>query len=48
MLNEELVRSGLAEARMDYRYSGTMKRRLADAQDEAKRRKRGMWSKGAH
>jgi micrococcal nuclease len=48
MLNEELVRSGLAQARMDYRYSGTMKRRLADAQDEAKREKRGMWSEPVH
>ena len=29
MLNEELVRAGLAHARLDYRYSGPMKRRLA-------------------
>jgi micrococcal nuclease len=45
MLNEELVRAGLAEARLDYRYSGTMKRRLAQAQDEARRTGRGIWSK---
>ena len=30
MLNEELVRAGLAQARLDYRYSGTMKRRLRE------------------
>jgi len=45
MLNEELVRAGLAEARLDYRYSGTMKRRLAQAQEEARRAGRGIWSK---
>lgn len=45
MLNEELVRAGLAFARLDYRYSGTMKRRLADAQEEARQANRGIWSK---
>ena len=44
MLNEELVRAGLARAKLGYRYSGTMKRRLADAQDEAREAKRGIWS----
>jgi micrococcal nuclease len=44
MLNEELVRAGLARARLDYRYSGVMKRRLAKAEDEARRAGRGMWS----
>jgi micrococcal nuclease len=44
MLNEELVRSGLARARLDYRYSGLMKRRLAAAQDEARTAARGIWS----
>ncbi len=44
MLNEELVRAGLAHARLDYRYSGAMKSRLARAQDEARRAGRGMWS----
>src|SRR5687767_5228690 len=29
MLNEELVRAGLAHARLNYRYSGLMKARLA-------------------
>jgi micrococcal nuclease len=47
MLNEELVRNGLAQARLDYRYSGTMKQRLAKAQDEARRAGRGIWSKPA-
>ena len=44
MLNEELVRAGLAHARLDYRYSGSMKSRLARAQDEARRAGRGLWS----
>jgi micrococcal nuclease len=44
MLNEELVRAGLARARLDYRYSGIMKRRLQRAQDEARGAGRGMWS----
>ncbi len=44
MLNEELVRAGLARARLDYRYSGLMKRRLAHAQDEARGAGRGIWS----
>lgn len=44
MLNEELVRAGFAYARLDYRYSGSMKRRLAEAQDEARQAKRGVWS----
>jgi micrococcal nuclease len=44
MLNEELVRAGLAHARLDYRYSGMMKRRLAAAQEEAQKSRRGIWS----
>jgi micrococcal nuclease len=44
MLNEELVRAGLAHARLDYRYSGPMRTRLARAQDEARRARRGLWS----
>lgn len=44
LLNEELVRAGLARARLGYRYSGTMKRRLAAAQDEARAARRGIWS----
>jgi micrococcal nuclease len=45
MLNEELVRAGLAQARLDYRYSGVMKHRLSQAQDEARQAGRGIWSK---
>jgi micrococcal nuclease len=44
MLNEELVRAGLAYARRDYRYSSAMKHRFTQAQDEAKRAGRGIWS----
>jgi micrococcal nuclease len=44
MLNEELVRAGLAHARLGYRYSGAMKSRLARARDEARRARRGIWS----
>jgi micrococcal nuclease len=47
LLNEQLVREGLAHARLDYRYSGTMKHRLANAQDEARRAGRGIWSANA-
>jgi micrococcal nuclease len=45
MLNEELVRNGLAQARLDYRYSGAMKQRLGKAQAEARSAGRGIWSK---
>jgi micrococcal nuclease len=45
MLNEELVRAGLANARLDYRYSGPMKRRLAAAEEEARTAGRGIWSR---
>jgi micrococcal nuclease len=48
MLNEELVRAGLAQARLDYRYSGTMKKRLAKAEQEARKAERGIWSNAAH
>jgi micrococcal nuclease len=45
LLNEELVRAGLAQAKLGYRYSGVMKSRLSKAQDEARRARRGIWSK---
>jgi micrococcal nuclease len=45
MLNEELVRAGLAYARRDYRYSSAMKRRFTQAQNEARGAGRGIWSK---
>jgi micrococcal nuclease len=44
LLNEELVRAGLARARLGYRFSSTMKRRLRLAQEEAQRKGRGIWS----
>jgi micrococcal nuclease len=44
MLNEELVRAGLAEARLGWNFSNHLKRRLRIAQDEAKREHRGIWS----
>lgn len=45
LLNEELVRAGLAQAKLGYRYSGAMKNRLAKAQDDARQARRGIWSK---
>jgi len=44
MLNEELVRAGLAEARLGWNFSSNLKRRLRLAEDEARRAKRGIWS----
>jgi micrococcal nuclease len=45
LLNDELVRAGLARAKLGYNYSVAMKRRFADAQKEAQREGRGIWSK---
>jgi micrococcal nuclease len=44
MLNEELVRAGLARARTDFRYSSSMKRRLVAAEKEARTAQLGIWS----
>ena len=44
MLNEELVRAGLAEARLGWHFSYSLKRRLRLAEDEAERANRGIWS----
>jgi len=44
MLNEELIRAGLGYARRDYRYSEAMKHRFTQAQEEAQRAGRGIWS----
>lgn len=44
MLNEELVRVGLARAKTGYRYSSRMKKRFSRAEDEAKAARRGIWS----
>jgi micrococcal nuclease len=43
MLNEELVRAGLARAMLRYDYSQTKKDRLRAAQLEAQRADRGIW-----
>jgi micrococcal nuclease len=45
MLNEELVRAGLADVHTEWNYSPAMKRRLLDAQAEARKANRGIWSK---
>lgn len=44
MLNEELLRSGLARWERNFRYSEAMKRRFARAQREAQSARRGVWS----
>ncbi|MCH2115011.1 MAG: thermonuclease family protein [Pirellulales bacterium] len=46
LLNEELVRQGLAHAKLDYDYSATLKERLRQAQVEAQDHRRGIWSQG--
>jgi micrococcal nuclease len=45
LLNEELIRAGLARAEPQYRYSAAMKGRFRRAQTEARAAHRGMWSK---
>ena len=44
LLNEELVRAGLAHAKLGYDYRESLKRRLRLAQREAQRQRRGVWS----
>ena len=44
LLNEELLRAGLARAQLQYHYSESMKRRFRAAEQEAKRAQRGIWS----
>lgn len=44
LLNEELVRAGLAQARLGYQYSQAKKDRLRDAQRQAQRTRRGQWA----
>ncbi len=44
MLNEELIRVGLAEAKTGYRFSQRMKKLFRRAEDEAKAARRGIWS----
>ena len=44
MLNEELIRAGLAKAEMGFRYSSSMKTRFRQAEQEARADQRGIWS----
>lgn len=44
MLNEELIRAGLATARTEFNYSPSMKRRFRQAEEDAKAEGRGLWS----
>jgi len=44
MLNEELIRAGLARARTGFNYSRAMKTRFRRAEDEAQAARRGIWS----
>jgi micrococcal nuclease len=44
LLNEELVRAGLARARLGYAYSDRMKRRFRAAELEARDARRGIWA----
>ncbi len=44
MLNEELIRAGLATAETGFRYSASMKSRFRRAEDEAKAAGRGIWA----
>lgn len=44
MLNEELIRAGLATAELGFRYSSSMKTRFRRAEEEAKAAGRGIWS----
>jgi micrococcal nuclease len=44
LLNEELIRAGLARARTEFSYSQAMKRRFRAAEAEARQNRRGIWS----
>lgn len=48
MLNEELVRAGLARAEWNFHYSDSVKRRYREAQREAQLAGRGLWSQPIH
>jgi micrococcal nuclease len=47
LLNEELVRAGLAKANTHYDNDPAMERRLSNAESEARKAKRGIWSEPA-
>lgn len=44
LLNEELVRAGYSEAEVAFPLKGSMKRRLLEAEEEARRHDRGLWA----
>ena len=44
LLNEELIRQGLARAETQYRYSSEMKAKFQAAEYEAQKAQRGIWS----
>jgi len=46
MLNEELIRVGLARAETQYRFAAAKKARFKAAEAEAKAARRGIWSRG--
>ncbi len=47
MLNEELIREGLAKAELQYHYAEAMKTRFRRAEQEARRAGKGIWSEPA-
>jgi micrococcal nuclease len=47
MLNVELIRHGLARARLEFPYSEARKKVFREAQAEAQQARRGMWSQPA-
>ncbi len=44
LLNEELIRAGLATAELRYPYADRMKRRFRTAEQEAREARHGIWS----
>ena len=44
LLNEQLIREGLAKAELQYKYSDAMKSRFRNAESAAKLERRGIWS----
>jgi len=46
MLNEELIRAGLARAKTGFPYSASMKTRFRRAEEEARAERRNIWSTG--
>jgi micrococcal nuclease len=46
LLNEELIRAGLGRAVLTYPYSSSMKTRFRRAEEEARAKRRGIWSAG--